>query len=382
MIKRTALVHLKHLLSRSPAVALLGPRQAGKTTLAKEFSNLYFDLENKAEQAALDIRWPDLIKTEKGPIILDEAQDCPDVFPQIRRAIDDRRKKNGRFLILGSISQSLMKNVSESLAGRIALFELSPLLLGEIAHENTLWLMGGYPDGGALKKDQYPKWHSDYLETLAQRDFPSWGLPAKPQTTLRLFKMLAAVHGQVWNASQIGASLGLSYHTVNTYVDFLQGAYLIRLVSPFSANVRKRLIKSPKIYWRDSGLLHALLQVSSYDDLLHQPWAGFSWEGWVIEQILGFLKTNLIPHEAHFFRTSSGQEIDLVLTIKGKRMAIEIKLTTNPDPRDVLRLKNLANEIGASKLALISRAEQTTRTSDMILTNINGFLKELSKGLV
>jgi len=376
MLKRLASSHLKSLLVTTPAVALLGPRQSGKTTLAKKFSTLYFDLEDKEELTALDVRWPDLLRSKRKPIILDEAQEFPDIFPKIRHAIDSQRRKMGRFLILGSISQSLMKNVSESLAGRVALYELFPLILGESNESKRLWLMGGYPDGGILKGKQFPKWQIDYLETLAQRDLPLWGLSAKPQTTIRLFKMLAAVHGHIWNASQIGSSLGLSYHTVNSYLDFLQNAFLIRVLNPYFTNIQKRLIKSPKVYWRDSGLLHALLQVNSYDDLLHQPWVGFSWEGWVIEQILSFLKTNQIPYDASYLRTSGGKEIDLVLKVKGKLMACEIKLTTSPDPRDISQLKELGKEIGATKFVFISRSQKIIKTSDTLITNLENFLKK------
>ena len=379
MIRRLAIPHIKSLLSRSPSVALLGPRQSGKTTLARTFSSLAFDLENKEELTSLDVRWPDLLRTVGKPLILDEAQEYPAIFPRIRTAIDKQRKRNGRFLILGSVSQALMKNVSESLAGRVALFELSPFLLGEVSEENRLWLMGGYPGGGILKKSQFPKWQSDYLETLYQRDLPLWGLPAKPQITSRLFAMLAAVHGQIWNGSQIGSGLGLSYHTVNSYLNFLQNAFLIRVLNPYFPNIQKRLIKSPKVYWRDSGLLHALLQVSSYDDLLHQPWVGFSWEGWVIEQVVGFLKTQLIPHEAYFYRTSSGQEVDLVLKVYGTLVACEIKLTTSPDLRDVARLKEIGKEIGAKKFIFISRNQNTTKSSDTLVTNVAGFLDNLKK---
>ena len=240
--------------------------------------------------------------------------------------------------------------------------------------------MGGYPDGGGiLKKVRFPKWQLDYSQTLAQRDLPLWGLPAKPQTTLRLFKMLAAVHGQIWNASQIGLSLGINYHTANSYLDFLQNAFLIRVLNPYFTNIKKRLVKSPKIYWRDSGLLHALLQVDSYDHLLHQPWVGFSWEGWVIEQILGYLTTRQVPYNAGFVRTSAGQEIDLILNVKGTRFACEIKLTTTPDPRDVAQLKMLGHEVGAKKFVLISRSHNTTESSDTLLTDTKGFLATLKK---
>lgn len=378
MINRSAFTQIKRLLNTSPAVVLLGPRQCGKTTLAKKFSKRYFDLEKPEDQTALDVQWNQLIEPNKGPLILDEAQEYPLIFPKIRSAIDSKRKRNGQFLILGSISQALMKKVSESLAGRTSLYELSPLLLDEVTNENQMWLTGGYPDGGILKKTQFPKWEMDYLSTLAQRDLPLWGLPAKPQMTIRLFKMLAAIHGQIWNASQVGLGLGLSYHSVNSYLDVLENAFLIRPLPPYSLNFRKRLVKSPKVYWRDTGLLHSLLQVTTYEELLHQPWVGFSWEGWVIEQILGFLKTQQIPHDAYFFRTSSGEEIDLILKIGGKLLACEIKLASSPNPHDIEQLKRLGTQINAQKFVFISRSQKTIKSENTLITNIKGFLTHLN----
>jgi predicted AAA+ superfamily ATPase len=188
------------------------------------------------------------------------------------------------------------------------------------------------------------------------RDLPEWGLPARPQTTLRLARMLAAVHGQTWNASQLGKSLGLSYHTVDRYVDFLEGAFLIRRLPPFRANLKKRLVKSPKIYWRDSGVLHALLNVSDRASLLAQPWVGASWEGFVIEQLLGHLSAVGRPHRAYHLRTSDRHEIDLLLEIDGERWAIEAKLTASPSPADMRRLDRAADLVGATRRWLITRS--------------------------
>jgi len=184
-----------------------------------------------------------------------------------------------------------MTHVFESLAGRLSLVELTPFLLDELpkASLDALWLHGGFPDGGILKPKQFPQWQRDYLSLLTQRDLPNWGLPARPEVTQRLLRMVAAVNGQLWNASQIGQSLGLSYMTVNGYMDYLVGAFLVRRLPSYQTNLRKRLVKRPKYFWRDSGLLHALLNVSDADDLLNQPWVGASWEGFVIDQILGTL---------------------------------------------------------------------------------------------
>ncbi len=208
MIKRQMHGIITARLKTFPAVAILGPRQAGKTTLAKTFSKTYFDLEQEEDRLKLDIRWKNLVAA-KSLIVLDEAQNYPEIFPRIRSAIDADRQRMGRFLLLGSVSPGLMKEVSESLAGRISLCELAPLSLLEIDNlkDDELWLKGGYPDGGILKADNYPIWQGNYLDLLAMRDLPVWGLPAQPPATQRFFRMLAISHGNIWNASQTGKSL-------------------------------------------------------------------------------------------------------------------------------------------------------------------------------
>jgi len=231
MITRRINKMLQKRLASYPAVALVGPRQSGKTTLAGSLGGKYFDLEQESDRLRLDLEW-DMLIADKALIILDEAQTWPEIFPRLRGAIDNKRKQFYRFLLLGSVSPALMTQVSESLAGRLSVLELTPLLLSELetgASRQRLWMLGGYPDGGVLGKPAYPVWQKDYLSLLVQRDLPNWGLPARSQVTQRLLKMLAATHGQEWNASQIGKSLGLSYHTVNSYLDYLEGAFLIRL---------------------------------------------------------------------------------------------------------------------------------------------------------
>lgn len=362
MLRRLLQRQLLERLSASPALALVGPRQAGKTTLARAISPVYYDLEQEAERLRLDLEWP-RVQNLKQVVVLDEAQAWPSVFPRLRGAIDARRKANGRFLLLGSVSPFLMTEVSESLAGRLALLELTPLIWHELpsaAARSRRWLCGGFPDGGVLSPSAFPRWQVDYLALLVQRDLPNWGLPARPQVTSRLLYMIAATHGQTWNASDIGKSLGLSYHTVNTYLDYLVGAFLVRRLVPYHANIRKRIVKSPKVYWRDSGLLHALLKVSDQKSLLQQPWVGASWEGFVIEQVLGLLEAHGRMHQAAYLRTSDRKEIDLVLEIDGEVWAIESKLTASPSPHDLARLDSVADLIGADRRFLIS---QTPRAS-------------------
>ena len=363
-----------------PAVALVGPRQSGKTTLAQELRGNYFDLEQETERLRLDLEWERLVLSDKLTI-LDEAQSWPKVFPRLRGAIDQDRKAMGRFLLLSSVSPSLMLQVSESLAGRLSLIELTPFLLTELTTKtsrNRHWLYGGYPDGGVLEPRRYPQWQLDYLSLLSQRDLPTWGLPAKPQTTDRLLRMLAALHGQVWNASQLGQSMGLSYHSVNSYLDYLVGSFLIRRLQPYQANIRKRLVKSPKVYWRDSGLLHALMNVPDDSSLLSQPWVGASWEGYAIEQILGVLSAQRKNFDAYYLRTSDQQELDLVLDFGMELWAVEIKLTSSPGPDDMTRLSRLADMIKSSKCFLISQTRHSNGDERRLSCNLEAFLNTLT----
>jgi len=370
-------------LAEEPAVGLLGPRQCGKTTLAQSLGGEgegYFDLEQPNERLRLDIEWERLVGG-KQLIILDEAQAWPEVFPRLRGAIDQDRKRNGRFLILGSVAPALMKQVSESLAGRLSLVELTPFLATELKPKirEELWFHGGYPDGGILNGVSFGRWQRDYLTLLTQRDLPQWGLPAKPQTTMRLLRMLAAVHGQEWNAHQIGQSLGLDGKTVNSYVNYLEGAFLIRKLQPYFANISKRLVKSPKMYWRDTGVLHAILNVKDEHALLSQPWVGASWEGHVIEQILGVLTATGRAHEAYWFRTSDQYELDLVLELDGELWAIEIKLTSSPTPSDMARLNKTADLIRATRRMLVTRTSKVVEEGNRVSCDLDWLLTQLQR---
>lgn len=371
--------HLLDSLRAYPAVALIGPRQCGKTTLAKTFGGAYFDLEQEPERLRLDLDWEGLVAGKKL-VILDEAQSWPEVFTRLRGAIDQDRKRNGRFLLLGSVSPSLMVQVSDSLAGRLSLIELTPFLSEELttkASRERHWLFGGYPDGGVLEPKQYPRWQLDYLALLSQRDLPSWGLPAKPQTTDRLLRMLAALHGQAWNASQVGQSLGLSYQTINSYLDYFEGAFLTRRLQPFQTNIKKRLVKSPKVYWRDSGLLHALMNVPDKRSLLAQPWVGSSWEGFVIEQALGELSSRGINFNSYYFRTSDQHELDLVLDFGKELWAVEVKLSASPGSDDMRRLDKTAGMIGATRCFLVSQTSRSSGDGRRTSCNLASFLKHL-----
>lgn len=384
MLPRQILPELRRRLGRYPAVALFGPRQCGKTTLALALGGAYYDLEQEPERLRLDLEWAARVAADER-IILDEAQAWPEVFARVRGAIDADRKRNGRFLLLGSVAPALAAHASESLAGRLSTIELTPLRWPELpaANRRRLWLCGGYPDGGVLDADThddtaFPQWQVDYLALLAQRDLPTWGLPSRPQVTDRFLRLVAAVHGQVWNASRLGQSLGLSYQTVNSYLDYLEGAYLIRRLPSYHVNIGKRIVRSPKIYWRDSGLLHALLNVPTQSALLLQPWVGASWEGFVIEQIIGELAAHGILAQPYFFRTSDGHEIDLVLDVGTERWAVEVKLTASPSPADMAKLDKTADMIGATRRYLVSQTPRSSGDVQRASCNLTGVMERLA----
>jgi hypothetical protein len=381
MLQRAIEKVLAARLGAYPAVTLVGPRQCGKTTLARSLPGEYFDLEQESDRLRLDLEW-DTLCCGSRLIVLDEAQAWPDIFPRIRGAIDAERGRPGRFLLLGSVSPALMTEVSESLAGRLSILTLTPFLHGELASDaarKRLWLVGGFPDGGILQRSRYPQWQRDYLALLTQRDLPNWGLPAAPRVTDRLLRMTAALHGQPWNASQVGQSLGLSYKTVNSYVDYLEGAFLVRRLSPFQTNLRKRLVKTPRIYWRDTGLLHAVLNVPDEDALLAQPWVGASWEGFVIEQVLGTLSARGVSFESYYFRTSDLYEVDLVIDTGRERWAIEVKLTASPGPDDMTRLDRAAGMIGATRRFLVTRTRRPAGDDRRASCDLGGLLERLSQ---
>ena len=381
MLLRLAERRLRSALKEQPAAALLGPRQVGKTTLARALGATYFDLELESERLRLDLEWEQLAAA-KRLLILDEAQAFPEIFPRLRAAIDSERSRSGRFLVLGSVSPQLMRSISDALTGRLALVELTPFLWTELENDSQrsrLWLTGGYPDGGVLRPSRFPGWQLDYLELLAQRDLPNWGLSAAPGLTMRLMRMLAASHGQTWNGAALGRSLGLDAKTVGRYVDFLEGAYLIRRLPPYHANLKKRLVKAPKVYWRDSGLAHALLGIEANRQLLEQPWVGASFECHVIEQVIG--QANALGHHAqpYFLRTHDGHEIDLVLEIGVSRWAIECKLSTQPDSRDLEKLAQLADTIRTERRILISRSSKIVESSAGIACDLPWLLQNMKR---
>jgi predicted AAA+ superfamily ATPase len=378
MIPRLYARQVREKLDKFPAVAILGPRQCGKTTLARSFGGVRLDLETAGDRARLDAEW-DLLVGGRKLVVLDEAQHAPWVFSRLRGAIDSDRKRNGRFLLLGSVSPALMTNVSESLAGRLGLVNMGPLILPELPPErsDSLWLRGGFPDGGILRPEMFPEWQRDYLATLATRDLPAWGLTARPALLLRLLHMVGSAHGQSLNASQLGASLALDHKTVLRYIEFLEGAFLLRRLPPYFSNVGKRLVKTPKIYWRDSGLLHALMNAEDHEQLYRQPWLGASWEGFVIEQTLSTLAASGRGEQGFFFRTSDGYELDLVLEKGGLLTAVEIKLTSDPSTEDLDRLNKTADMIQARRRVLVCRIARRIENPSLLVCGLGDWLARL-----
>lgn len=337
MLKRLKTSDLLDTLLNFPVLAIVGPRQVGKTTLAKYLSQkinketVYIDLENESDVAKLADPILFFQTNENNCVILDEIQRNPALFPTLRSMIDKNRV-SGRFLILGSASPHLIRNSSESLAGRIVYEELTPFNLIEINTVNSQehhWLTGGFPDAFLAKNPSIRrKWLKNFIQTYVERDLPMLGLDINRMVIKKLWTMLAHLHGQLLNMATLGKSLELTSTTIKRYISFLEEAFLIRQLQPYYVNIKKRLVKSPKIYIRDSGILHYLLGIANFNDLGGNPILGYSWEGYAIEQICQILP---YEYEPFFYRTHQGAECDLVITKSGKpHLAIEIKYTSSP----------------------------------------------------
>lgn len=330
---------IESALRRSPIVALLGPRQSGKTTLARLLvssgSPNYFDLENPESSARLEEPLISL-KPLKGLVVIDEIQRRPELFA-ILRVLADREELPARFLILGSASPALAKQSSESLAGRIETIPVSGFSLPEVGVQSVErhWFRGGFPRSFLSDSDaDSVAWRQQFIQTLLERDLPMLGVQAPAPLLRRFWTMLAHYHGQLWNAAEPASSLGIGETTVRRYLDLLTGLYMVRQLQPWHANLKKRQVKAPKIYFHDTGLLHTLLGIHSEAGLLTHPRSGASWEGYAVEETLRALN----PEEAYFWATHNDAEIDLILIHQGRRYGVECKRTDTPRVTPSIRI--------------------------------------------
>jgi predicted AAA+ superfamily ATPase len=335
MFQRKSALEIRHQLGLSPAVAILGARQIGKTTLAKQIAaefpdSIYLDLENAQARAKLDQADVFFEANRHRLVVLDEIQKAPELFSTMRGEIDADRRP-GRFLILGSASFKLLQQ-SQSLAGRLALVDMAPLLLSEV-HQSfediqTLWVRGGFPGSYTAPQDDASwLWRDAFVRHFLHSDLPALGINVEPELMRRFWRMVAHLHGQLFNASSIAASLGVSSPTVTRYLDHLVQSLMLRRLEPYHANLGKRLVKSPKIYVRDSGLLHYLLGMRNVHDLMGHPNTGASWEGFCIEQICNHLPTGA---SVSFYRTAAGAELDVVVETGRETTGFEIKFSSAP----------------------------------------------------
>ena len=317
---------------------LLGPRQVGKTTLAKEYAKRYhnpyfFDLEDPVHLLRLENPMLALADLESDLIVIDEIQRRPELFPVLRVLVDEKPRK---FLLLGSASRDLLQQSSETLAGRIGYIELTTFSAAEVGEKHKLWLQGGFPKSFLAPAKQSYIWRKAYIKTFLERDMPSLGYNIPPILMRKLWMMVAHYHGQILNASEIGKSLSLSYHTVKKYLDILAGTFMLRMLLPWFENISKRQVKSPKLYIRDSGLLHALLDIKDSNQLESHPKLGSSWEGFALEEII---KEYQAESEAcYFWATQTGAELDLLIIKEGKRLGFEFKYTDAPKVTHSMRI--------------------------------------------
>lgn len=377
LITRNLAPQLRNRLKKSPAIAILGPRQVGKTTLAKSLSDdyIYLDMENPRDVAKLQDAYTFLESLHDHTVIIDEVQLLPTLFSLLRPLIDAKRTP-GRFILLGSASPELVKGVSETLAGRISYNELCPIGLTELPDGLSFeqhWFRGGFPESLLSDNDLLSKeWIDDFIVSYVERDLAKMFSVDLAPTLLRNFwGMLAHLNGNLFNGESLARSLGVSAPTVNRYLDFLEGGFLIRRLQPWFVNAKKRLIKSPKTYIRDTGILHRLLNIPGYNDLFGHPAVGGSWEGYVIEQIYQ-VKTKQI--DLFFYRTQTGAECDLILVQGITPIAcIEIKLSNAPT---VSRgFVSCINDLEPKyKYIITPKSETYLSSNDITVTNLKNFL--------
>jgi predicted AAA+ superfamily ATPase len=362
MWRRAAAARLQTLAAQFPAVLILGPRQVGKTTLARAtFHGVpYVDLEDPRVRALFhDDPTFQLESRARPSVILDEAQSVPELFAALRGLIDAKRRETGRFILLGSAQPSLVRSVSESLAGRVGLLDLDPLTAAEVATGRErrpwadLWLRGGFPD--PLRTGQFRDWWEAYLRTYVERDLPALGLAADPILMRRLLTMLAHQQGGILNTAALANALGVSNTPIRRYLDILERTYLLRRLPPYFRNVGKRLVKSPKAYLRDTGLVHHLLNITTHEELDSHPVRGASWETFVLEDLLRRERLAHPSSQIFYWRTAAGAEIDLVIERGSQRFAIEIKSGRGDKPRAIRLLEAASEDVGAKTATLIDQ---------------------------
>jgi uncharacterized protein len=362
MIARAShLATLRGLLARNPVVALLGARQAGKTTLARQLAgesrrSEVFDLERAADVARLTD--PELaLGPLGGVVVLDEIQRRPDLFPALR-VLADRPRTPARFLVLGSAAPELLRQSSESLAGRIAFHELPGLTIEEVGASalERLWLRGGFPRAfTARSSGESANWRRSFVQTFLERDVPQLGIGIPSATLERFWSMLAHYHGQIWNASEFGRSFGVSHHAVRRYLEALEGTFMLRVLRPWAENLAKRQVKSPKVYVRDSGLLHTLLDIEDLAHLERHPKVGASWEGFIVEALIQRLGAR--ADQCYFWATHTGAELDLLVVDGNRRFGFEVKRTTAPGLTPSMR--HALADLGLTRLDVVHAGAET-----------------------
>jgi predicted AAA+ superfamily ATPase len=368
MIERHYGYRLRQLLAQFPVVTILGPRQCGKTTFIRQTlpNWTYLDLERPSHAAPIEADPEARIEQLGGKVIFDEAQRVPKLFTVLRSAIDGDRRNAGRYILLGSASPSLVGEISESLAGRTGFVDLAPLRWDEVASlaptegVRALWLRGGFPDAFLAPEDTARHdWHESYARAFIERDLPAMGIEVSPSQMRKLWTMLAHLNSGIWNASQIAASMGISYHTVNRYLDILEQTFLIRRLPPFFVNIGKRLVKSPKVYFRDTGLLHYFLGIRSASELETHPQRGASWEAFIIDQLIAMFDRVAPGSRYYFWRTARGDEVDLLVDAGDGPLPIEIKLSSAPNAQDASGLRRCMNDLGLQRGWLVYPGDQS-----------------------
>ena len=383
MIERlTQIEHIKSLLSQNPIVAIIGARQVGKTTITYEIEKHWkapstrFDCEDPDDLVRLNE--PKLaLKNLSGLVIIDEIQRKPDLFPLLRVLVD-RENNKATFLILGSASPNLLKQSSESLAGRISYFNLNGFSLIEVGQENEskLWIRGGFPRSYLAQTDKASvTWRKDFIRTFLERDIPQLGFNIPAITLRRFWTMLAHYHGQIWNGSELGRAFGMTHASVKRYVDLLSDALVVWQLKPWFQNIGKRQVKAPKVYIKDSGILHGLLGIETINGLENHPKIGASWEGFILSEILA--KLSIEPDDAYFWATHSGAELDLLVFVDGHPYGFEVKRTTAP--KIMPSMKNSLNDLSLKKLFVIHAGEHEFDLNENIRAIPSHQIQSISK---